>query len=130
MTVFEATHTVISDDLDDLLHVNNVRYVQWVQDIAKAHWEAATTPLQQHNNVWVLVSHHIEYKSAAKLKDEIRLKTYVTRSEGVTSTRIVEMYHKGSEKLIVKSETTWCLLDGLRKKPKRISTEIAGIFNN
>ena len=43
MTVFEVTHTVISDDLDDLLHVNNVRYVQWVQDIAKAHWGAATT---------------------------------------------------------------------------------------
>ena len=128
MPVFEATRSVISDDLDDLMHVNNVRYVQWVQDIAKAHWEAATTPLQQQENVWVLLSHHIDYKSAAKLNDEIHLKTYVTRSEGVTSTRIVEMYHKDSEKLIVKSETTWCLLDGENKKPKRISVEIADVF--
>ena len=128
MTVFEATRSVVSDDLDDLMHVNNVRYVQWVQDIAKAHWEAATTPLQQQENVWVLLSHHIDYKSAAKLHDEIQLKTYVTRSEGVTSTRFVEMYHKGSEKLIVKSETTWCLLDGHSKKPKRISPEIADVF--
>jgi len=128
MTVFEATRSVISDDLDDLMHVNNVRYVQWVQDIAKAHWEAATTLLQQQDNIWVLLSHHIEYKSAAKLHDEIHLKTYVTRSEGVTSTRIVEMYQKGSEKLIVKSETTWCLLDGENKKPKRISPEIAAVF--
>ena len=128
MTVFEATRSVVSDDLDDLMHVNNVRYVQWVQDIAKAHWEAATTPLQQQENVWVLLSHHIDYKSAAKLHDEIYLKTYVTRSEGVTSTRVVEMFHKGSEKLIVKSETTWCLLDGKSKKPKRISPEIAAVF--
>ena len=128
MIVFEATRSVIADDLDDLMHVNNVRYVQWVQDIAKTHWEAATTPLQQQENVWVLLSHHIDYKSAAKLHDEIYLKTYVTRSEGVTSTRVVEMFHKGSEKLIVKSETTWCLLDGKSKKPKRISPEIAAVF--
>ena len=121
MTVFELTHTVISEDLDDLMHVNNVRYVQWVQDIAMAHWEAATTPLQQHDNIWVLVSHHIDYKAAAKLNDEIHLKTYVTRSEGVTSTRLVEMYHKGTKRLIVKSETKWCLLDALTKKPKRIT---------
>jgi acyl-CoA thioester hydrolase len=128
MTVFELTHTVISEDLDDLMHVNNVRYVQWVQDIAKAHWEAATTPLQQHDNIWVLVSHHIDYKAAAKLNDKIHLKTYVTRSEGVTSTRLVEMYHKGTKRLIVKSETKWCLLDALTKKPKRITAEIVDVF--
>ena len=128
MMVFEATRSVVSDDLDDLMHVNNVRYVQWVQDIAKSHWEAATTPLQQQENVWVLLSHHIDYKSAAKLYDEIHLQTYVTRSEGVSSTRIVEMYHKNSDKLIVKSETTWCLLDATSKKPKRISPEIAKVF--
>ena len=129
MTVFETTRTVIADDLDDLMHVNNVRYVQWVQDLAKAHWEAATTLLQQKDNIWVLLSHHIDYKSSAKMSDEIHLKTYVTRSEGVTSTRIVEMFHKDSGKLIVKSETTWCLLDGNSKKPKRISPEIAAVFH-
>jgi acyl-CoA thioester hydrolase len=128
MTVFELTHTVISEDLDDLMHVNNVRYVQWVQDIAMAHWEAATTPLQQHDNIWVLVSHHIDYKAAAKLNDQIHLKTYVTRSEGVTSTRLVEIYLKGTKRLIVKSETKWCLLDALTKKPKRITAEIVDVF--
>jgi acyl-CoA thioester hydrolase len=129
MTGFETFHTVISQDLDDLMHVNNVRYVQWVQDLAKAHWEAATTLIQQKDNIWVLLSHHIDYKSSAKMSDEIHLKTYVTRSEGVTSTRIVEMFHKDSGKLIVKSETTWCLLDGNTKKPKRISPEIAAVFH-
>ena len=129
MTGFETFHTVISQDLDDLMHVNNVRYVQWVQDLAKAHWEAATTLIQQKDNIWVLLSHHIDYKSSAKMSDEIHLKTYVTRSEGGTSTRIVEMFHKDSGKLIVKSETTWCLLDGNSKKPKRISPEIASVFH-
>ena len=126
--VFEAFRTVVNDDLDELLHVNNVRYVQWIQDLAKDHWITATTPLQQKENIWVLLSHHIEYKSSAVLHDEIHLKTYVTRTEGVTSTRIVEMYHKDTEKLIVKSETNWCLLDGNSKKPKRITPEIVNVF--
>ncbi len=126
--VFEAFRTVVNDDLDELLHVNNVRYVQWIQDLAKDHWISATTPLQQKENIWVLLSHHIEYKSSAVLHDEIHLKTYVTRTEGVTSTRIVEMYHKDTEKLIVKSETNWCLLDGNSKKPKRITPEIVNVF--
>jgi acyl-CoA thioester hydrolase len=130
MTVFETTRTVIADDLDDLMHVNNVRYVQWVQETAKAHWEAVTTPRQRHDNIWLLVRHQIDYKSAAKLNDEIHIKTYVTRSEGVASTRHVEMYHKESAKLIIKSETIWCLLDAQTKKPKRISNAIAAVFNN
>ena len=35
---------------------------------------------------------------------------------------------KNRDKLIVKSETTWCLLDATSKKPKRISPEIAKVF--
>jgi len=126
--VFEVFQSVFSEDLDELMHVNNVRYVQWVQEIAKAHWQSVTTPTQQQENVWVLLSHQIDYKSSAVLHDEIHLKTYVTRTEGVTSTRIVEMYHKDTEKLIVKSETNWCLLDGKSKKPKRITPEIVNVF--
>ena len=126
--VFEVFQSVVSEDLDELMHVNNVRYVQWVQEIAKAHWQSVTTPTQQQENVWVLLSHQIDYKSSAVLHDEIHLKTYVTRTEGVTSTRIVEMYHKDTEKLIVKSETNWCLLDGNSKKPKRITPEIVNVF--
>ena len=129
MSVFEATRTVIADDLDDLMHVNNVRYVQWVQEIAKAHWEAVTTPRQRHDNIWVLVRHQIDYKSAAKLNDEIHIKTYVTRSEGVTSTRHVEMYHKESAKLIIKSETIWCLLDSKTLRPTKIPEEINNLFD-
>ena len=126
--VFGVFQSVVSEDLDELMHVNNVRYVQWVQEIAKAHWQSVTPPTQQQENVWVLLSHQIDYKSSAVLHDEIHLKTYVTRTEGVTSTRIVEMYHKDTEKLIVKSETNWCLLDGNSKKPKRITPEIVNVF--
>ena len=125
MQIFEQSITVTQDDLDDLNHVNNVRYVQWVQDIAKAHWIQNTSKDLLDSYFWVVVSHHIEYKGSALLGDTIELKTYVTKSEGVTSTRIVEMYNKTSGKLLVKAETVWCLMDMRSKRPARIPEEIA-----
>ena len=103
MQVFEKKITVQQDDLDELDHVNNVRYLQWVQDIAKAHWQQNVNKEILDKFFWVVISHYIEYKGAALLNDEILLKTYVTRSEGVTSTRIVEMYRASDDKLLVKA---------------------------
>ena len=38
MQIFETSRIVKTNDLDELNHVNNIRYVEWVQNIAKAHW--------------------------------------------------------------------------------------------
>lgn len=124
MTVFKKNITVINDDLDELNHVNNVRYVQWVNDIAKEHWLLLASKSLLENYFWVALSHHIEYKSAAVLGDIIKIKTYILKSEGVTSTRIVEMYHADSDKLIAKSETNWCFISSKSKRPTRIPQEI------
>ena len=43
MQVFETKITVTKDDIDELNHVNNVRYIQWVNDVAKIHWQHNTT---------------------------------------------------------------------------------------
>ncbi|MBC2845401.1 acyl-CoA thioesterase [Winogradskyella flava] len=129
MQIFEKTIVVSKDDLDQLNHVNNVRYVQWVQDIAEAHWLQNATNSILDNVFWVLVNHQIDYKSQAVLGDQLLVKTYVTRSEGITSERIVEFINKTTDKLIVKSITKWCLLSTKTKRPKRITPEIAKLFD-
>lgn len=129
MQTFTKTITVAKTDLDQLNHVNNVRYVQWIQDIAEAHWLQNATKNIQDNYFWVVVSHFVEYKSSALLNDIIEVKTYVTKSEGVTSTRVVEMYNKVNNKLIAKAETVWCLMSKTKQRPARITPEIASLFN-
>lgn len=128
MQTHEKLITVSLDDLDQLHHVNNVRYVQWVQDIAEEHWQAKVTPEITDTYFWVLLKHCIEYKSQAVLGDVILLKTYVIKSEGVTSLRKVEMFDNASGKLLVSSETTWCLMSKSHLKPARITTEISELF--
>ncbi|WP_282042912.1 acyl-CoA thioesterase [Winogradskyella flava] len=129
MQIFEKTIVVSKDDLDQLNHVNNVRYVQWVQDIAEAHWLQNATNSILDNVFWVLVNHQIAYKNQAILGDQLLIKTYVTRLEGITSERIVEFMNIATQKLIVKSVTKWCLLSLKTKRPTRITPEIAELFD-
>ncbi|WP_435413529.1 acyl-CoA thioesterase, partial [Psychroserpens mesophilus] len=67
MLVFEKHITVSSEDLDARNHVNNVRYVQWVQDIAEENWIANTSTTIRDNYYWVMLSHYIQYKAEAVL---------------------------------------------------------------
>jgi acyl-CoA thioester hydrolase len=129
MQIFEKLITVTKDDLDELNHVNNVRYIKWVNDVAKEHWLQNALEYICKEYFWVLISHHIEYKNSALLNDIIKLKTYVIKTEGVTSTRIVEMYHNKTQKLLIKSETKWCLMSSKTLRPTRINSEIANLFN-
>ncbi|MBU2938795.1 acyl-CoA thioesterase [Lacinutrix sp. C3R15] len=128
MKSFETTIVVDENDLDELNHVNNVRYVQWVNDIAKLNWDTIATPSIKENYFWVLITHHIDYKQAALLNDTVTIKTYVAKAQGVTSTRIVEMFNKNTSKLLAKSETIWCLISRKTQKPARITPEINSLF--
>ncbi|NNL81569.1 MAG: acyl-CoA thioesterase [Flavobacteriaceae bacterium] len=128
MQVYTHTIRVEPDHLDDLNHVNNVIYLQWVQDIAKAHWMSEATDDMLSDYFWVVVKHIIDYKGSAILDDYINIKTFVQDAEGVTSTRIVEMYHSETNKLLVRAETTWCLMDAVSKRPTRINEAISNLF--
>lgn len=128
MKIFEQTIIVKPDDLDELNHVNNVCYIEWVNAVAKAHWSKLTTKDMLQNYFWVLINHHITYKSQAVLNDNILLKTFVKSSEGVTSTRIVEIYNNDTQKILATSETKWCFMDAKTKKPARITSEIINLF--
>jgi len=129
MQIYEKLLTVGQDDLDELNHVNNVRYVKWVNDVAKEHWLQFATKAILNDFFWVLINHSIEYKSSAILNDVIKLKTYIIKTEGVTSIRAVEMYNNKTAKILVKSETHWCLMNSKTLRPTRINSEIANLFN-
>lgn len=125
---FEKTITVIADDLDELEHVNNVRYVQWIQDISKEHWKARAPKELQESIIWVVLTHHIAYKKPAQLRDSILIKTFIKESKGAISVRVVEMYNSKTNALLLRSSTEWCLLNAKTQKPMRISEDLKNVF--
>ena len=129
MQTFEKHIIVSQDDLDNLDHVNNVRYVQWVQDIAEQHWKSKTSEKIRQSYFWILLKHQIEYKNPAILGDVLKVVTYVKKAEGIRTIRMVEIYDKNTNKLLVSSETTWCFMSSETKRPSRITQEVFDLFN-
>ncbi|WP_435254855.1 acyl-CoA thioesterase [Tenacibaculum sp. A30] len=126
MNVFEQKHIVTANEIDEYNHVNNVVYVQWMQNISDAHWKELSKKATNIDYVWFVIRHEVDYKNQAVLGDEVTLRTWVGKTEGIKSIRHFEIYR--GETLLVKSQTTFCLLDATTKKPKRITKEVTNLL--
>ena len=121
--------TVAREDLDDLQHVNNVRYVQWIQDIAKEHWEVRATDQLKKDFIWVVIRHEIDYKKQAFLGDELLIETFVGETTFVTSERFVNIKDAKTGDILVAAKSMWCLLDADTKRPTKITEELRTVFH-
>lgn len=126
MSVFETNYTVVTSNIDELNHVNNVVYLQWIQDIAKLHWNELKEGVDTAAYVWVVIRHEIDYLNQALLGDTLLAKTWVGKTAGLKSIRHVEFYR--NNKLLVKAQTTFCLLHAKSFKPMRITDEILAML--
>jgi len=127
MNSYYIKHTVTSNEIDLLGHVNNICYIQWVQNAAEKHWGVLSKNHAFNSYVWVVLRHEIDYLSSAKLEDEITIRTWVGASYGVKSERFVEILKDG--KILAKAKTIWCLLDKKRMKVVRIPSEVLDVVN-
>lgn len=123
---FEHQITVASNHLDELNHVNNVVYLQWVQDVAAAHWDHKATQQMKEDYLWVVLNHFLEYKKPAFLGEVLTARTYVQHYDGAKSERHVEIWR--DDQILVKAKTTWCLLDKTTQRPRRVPQIFADIF--
>ena len=57
MQIYEQELTVTQQDIDVRHHVNNVRYVEWVQDMAQAQWDIKSSEAIRQQYYWVMISH-------------------------------------------------------------------------
>jgi len=126
--IYEMELKVSKVDLDELQHVNNVRYVQWIQDIAKSHWNNRADKEFKEEYFWVVVRHEIDYKQQAFLDDELLMQTFIAEHTHVTSIRHVNILNKATGKTLIQAKSTWCLMDHKTKKPVKISEEMLRVF--
>ena len=122
MNAFETKFTVVASDIDELNHVNNVVYIQWIQNIANLHWTQLKQDLDTTAYVWVVIRHEIDYIGQSLLGETLVAKTWVGKTEGIRSIRHVEFYK--NNKLVVKAQTTFCLVNAKTFRPTRITDQI------
>lgn len=126
MNSYEKKYIVTLNEIDEYNHVNNVIYVQWMQEVSNSHWLLLTKDLPKLDYVWFVIRHEVDYKKQGVLGDEITVKTWVGETAGIKSIRHFEMCR--GEELLVKSQTTFCLLDETSQKPKRITKEVTNLL--
>lgn len=125
---FEYVQKVDKEHIDELDHVNNVVYVQWIQDAAVKHWNTVASEATKNEFVWVIVRHEIDYKYPARLNEELLIRTFVLNAQGVSSDRRVQIFRKEDMRLLVESKTTWCMLNKTTQRPARVTDSVKELF--
>lgn len=127
--VYIRSITIPADVIDENGHVNNVAYVQWMQDIAVEHYESiGGITAQGQDSTWVVREHRIEYLLPAFAGDEIEIKTWVENIRRVRSLRKYEFVRKSDGKILVKGETDWVFVDVKTGTPRAIPEEVSKVF--
>jgi acyl-CoA thioester hydrolase len=116
------------EHIDELGHVNNAVWVQWIQQIAVAHWDAVAARGHRQAYYWVVVRHEIDYLRAAHEGDEIIARTWVGDApQGARFDRFVE-FTGPDGKTCVRARTQWAIVDKASGKPIRVPPEVVAPF--
>lgn len=125
---FSHQITAKPEHIDILGHVNNAVWVQWIQDLAIAHWEAVAAPEHVDAYIWVVVRHEIDYLRPALESDIVTGTTWIEEPpRGARFNRYME-FTGADAKPRIRAKTTWAMIDRATGRPSRVTPEIAAPF--
>ncbi len=117
---------IIPTDIDFMGHVNNARYLNWVQDAVVAHWQKLAPPQAVAAHLWVALKHEITYRKPAFLNDEVIATVVLEKVEGVRA--FYSTLIKRGDELLAEVKSSWCCVDAVTLRPARIAKDIAAHF--
>lgn len=115
--------------IDELGHVNNAVWVQWIQDVATAHWRARAPADDQDRWVWVVVRHEIDYLRPLLAGERVTARTWVPdAAKGARFDRLMRFDNDGGA-CCVAARTTWALIDRASGRPARVPPALIACFS-
>ena len=128
MTPFEQRIVAGDEHIDELGHVNNAVWVQWIQDVAVAHWHAVADPAHHDAYIWVVVRHEIDYLRFVLPGETVTARTWVGDApKGARFDRHMEFTGEDG-KVRVRARTTWAIIDRATGRPLRVPPEVIAPF--
>jgi acyl-CoA thioester hydrolase len=119
---FAVRLKVQSAELDELGHVNNVVYLGWIEQVARAHAEAVGAgfcAMSEMGVVAVVRKHSLHYHRPALLGDEIEIQTWISEGGGLRAVRSNRIINALSGELLVDGQTEWVWVNPQTGRPKR-----------
>ena len=118
--------TVAPEDIDFMGHVNNARYLGWVQDAVLAHWHKIAPAEEVVSKAWVALKHEITYRKPAFLDDEVIARTVLEKVQGARAF-YTTMIQRGEE-VLAEVRSAWCCIDAETLRPARLREEVTRFF--
>jgi acyl-CoA thioester hydrolase len=130
-SIFRTRFQVTAQAIDENGHVNNVKYVQWMQDLAVSHYQSmgGVELTQALGATWVVRSHHVVYQSPAFEGDWIEASTWVVNMRKVRSMRRYQFTRVLDGQVLVTGETEWVFVDIQSGRLQAIPPHFSGLFS-
>ena len=127
---FRHEFVVPEDSVDGNGHVNNVVYIQWMQDVAVMHADAVkgTRATRDAGATWVARSHRIEYLRPAFAGDHVLALTWVANLRRVRSLRRYRFLRASDRVTLAQGETDWVFVDQETGRPMSIPSAVRDAF--
>ncbi len=111
-------------------HVNNVQYIQWMQDAAVRHSDSVgcTRLTESFGATWVIRAHRVQYFRPAFANDDIDVLTWVADFRRVRSLRKYRFTRVSDGVVVAEGETDWVFVDAETGLPRTIPAEIRVVF--
>ena len=124
----DLTFTAGPDDIDELGHVNNAVWVQWLERIAVAHWQADALPRHRDRYIWVVTRHEIDYRGNVGAGETVMAQTRIPDGPAGARFDRCTTFRDQRGRVLVDARTTWALIDRTTGRLARVTAEIAAPF--
>jgi len=128
--VYQFEFTVPAGAVDVNGHVNNVAYVQWMQEAAIRHASATggARLAEAIGATWVVRTHQVEYLRPAFAGETVKVLTWVSDFRKVRSLRKYKFIRTTDQAVLVQAQTDWVFVQAATGKPQSIPDDIRQTF--
>ena len=122
--------TVRGYHLDVYQHVNNARYLEFLEEARWQYFQEASllVKLSELNLAFVLVNINISYRRPALIHEELEIRSQVSEIGNKSCVMEQTIYLKGTDTQIIDGKVTFCVVDQTSQKAVPLKGELYNVL--
>jgi len=129
---FTTQRKVSPAEIDELGHVSNLVYLQWILEVARAHSDAGGYDQDAYRAlgaVFVVRRHEVDYLRSAVAGNEILLSTWVETWKAASCVRRTDVTSPDRSIVYARASTRWAYVSFETQRPQRIPESLLSAFS-
>jgi acyl-CoA thioester hydrolase len=131
MHKLEFEEKIYTYHIDFVGHVNNIIYIQWLENGRNRMLEVMGVPAQKIADIWgimpVLTETQIIYKVPLYLQNQVKIEMWISKLNNASAIMEFRFYNESGIICAIASQKG-LFIDAKTKKPARLTSEIRKVF--